>query len=847
MYYPNNIRPILAFLACFLFCQIQGFNQVFDINFANLGLARADLLTYERGFKLFIQDDNKVLHIGQSSGHPTFGPHTISVLRYNYNGQLDSSYSDDGVRLVKYQDLYDTYYHASDLQADQKLLLAGYCSSCRFVQRYLPDGSLDTSFADAGTLDVFEDGLYWDQIDVRALDNGQILLIRRYKPSAVAPVVYALYRYENDGTLDLTYGTNGRVDLEIPDVGEFLVGNYLILENQNFMASGSLMYVDSFGTEFEDLALLRWLPNGQLDPSFGDGGLARHPVLALSDMKLDAGGNAVCVGTVNLNQQGTTGSMAILRFDENGLIDSSFAVNGVQSVDIGVYADYANTVEIQANGNILIGGSYFNFGGGSVTDCALVRLLPDGSFDPDFGEDGVFKAGVASGTDIITDIALQDDNKVVFGGYGNYASFDIITARVILDNLVVTADQNLCAGESLVLNASTEWTPIGWANAENPDSLLTTGLALTVSPEETSTYLFYTNEDTASVTITILSAPSVQLPADTMFCAGEQLQVQADYPGAQYLWQDGSTNSGFVIEDSGIFWVDVSNACGTVRDSIAVDIIDLSFANLGDDQSHCDSASVVLGMAYPDLSYLWQDGSTEPIFTVSETGLYWLEVGLAGCQYRDSIYVELLTSSQADLMLTVCDSFTSPSGQFVWMESGVYQDVIPNAAGCDSLLTIHLTIPEIDATVSQNGGVLSANSPGLFYQWYRCENGLEVLPGETAQAFTVPQSGQYAVEVSDGLCSAFSECVQVDIVSSDSPEKDSFLLYPNPASDRVYLRFDSPGSRILSLTDMQGREVYTATTSDVEHPLSLAALPSGCYVLQVYAQGRVLRALVVRK
>ena len=111
---------------------------------------------------------------------------------------------------------------------------------------------------------------------------------------------------------------------------------------------------------------------------------------------------------------------------------------------------------------------------------------------------------------------------------------------------------------------------------------------------------------------------------------------------------------------------------------------------------------------------------------------------------------------------TSCGSYTAPDGQ-VYTSTGIYTAIIDNAAGCDSVITIDLTInPTPSAAVTQNGATLTATQTGAAYQWLDCDNGNAPIVGEVNQSFTPISTGNYAVIVTVNGCSNTSECRLVD-------------------------------------------------------------------------------------
>ncbi|MCB9203635.1 MAG: hypothetical protein H6603_01550 [Flavobacteriales bacterium] len=92
-----------------------------------------------------------------------------------------------------------------------------------------------------------------------------------------------------------------------------------------------------------------------------------------------------------------------------------------------------------------------------------------------------------------------------------------------------------------------------------------------------------------------------------------------------------------------------------------------------------------------------------------------------------------------------CGSYTSPLGN-VYTASASFTETIDNTLGCDSVISIDLTINNADASVSQNGTTLTADVAGASYQWLDCNNGNAVVNGENGQSFTPLASGEYALK-----------------------------------------------------------------------------------------------------
>jgi uncharacterized repeat protein (TIGR03803 family) len=138
--------------------------------------------------------------------------------------------------------------------------------------------------------------------------------------------------------------------------------------------------------------------------------------------------------------------------------------------------------------------------------------------------------------------------------------------------------------------------------------------------------------------------------------------------------------------------------------------------------------------------------------------------------------------------LTSCQRYISSSGRYTWTQSGTYIDTIAKAS-CDSVLTINLTISNINNTISPIGAsTIAANAFGANYQWLDCNNNYAIIPNETGQLFTPSQIGYYAVEVTANGCIDTSTCYPITVVGiSENQLSNNLAVFPNPTNSNVTL------------------------------------------------------------
>lgn len=143
------------------------------------------------------------------------------------------------------------------------------------------------------------------------------------------------------------------------------------------------------------------------------------------------------------------------------------------------------------------------------------------------------------------------------------------------------------------------------------------------------------------------------LNLNTSICAGNPLTLDVSTPNTSYLWQNGSVSPTFTASQPGIYWVKRTESC--VRtDTILVGLFPSPSVELGSDMPLCDG-SLNLNVASAGTSYLWQDNSSDPNFTVSDTGKYWVQVANQfGCKTADTIHV----NNNCDIGLYVPNTFS---------------------------------------------------------------------------------------------------------------------------------------------------------------------------------------------
>jgi len=144
----------------------------------------------------------------------------------------------------------------------------------------------------------------------------------------------------------------------------------------------------------------------------------------------------------------------------------------------------------------------------------------------------------------------------------------------------------------------------------------------------------------------------------------------------------------------------------------------------------------------------------------------------------------------------------------------------------------NVVLSGIDVSVSQVGTQLTASAAGMQYQWVDCDSNYTIIPGATNNTFTPTVTGNYAVIVSDSMCSDTSTCYLVDYTGVQEQQLSNLKIYPNPSNNGVF-NVQVDGTIVkLEVIDLTGRviAVPVQTSAGV---VDASTLMNGNYFLRV--------------
>lgn len=320
----------------------------------------------------------------------------------------------------------------------------------------------------------------------------------------------------------------------------------------------------------------------------------------------------------------------------------------------------------------------------------------------------------------------------------------------------------ICSGDSVVLDASRSGASYLWEDGSTDSTFTAMSEGVYEVQVRSRDTIFY-----REIQVLYDIQPTLEIGEDVVFCEGETLQLDASFPEpeAQYLWQDGSTQSSFTVSETGVYDVLVGLRGCVHADTIDVEVIAFPTVNFGEDKTQCIGDMPVLDVTTPGATYLWQDGSTDPTFSVSNAGEYAVTVTRDDCAVTDSVNFDFI-------------------------------DIPAGVLGEDSNLCIDETI------------VFDVEFPDATYLWQ---------DGSTDARFTIEEPGIYSVAVMVDECVMEDEvvieeqiydCIECDFFfpNAFTPDFDGIndelkILTPCPISEYNFAIFDRWGNQIFQTSN----------------------------------------------
>lgn len=407
------------------------------------------------------------------------------------------------------------------------------------------------------------------------------------------------------------------------------------------------------------------------------------------------------------------------------------------------------------------------------------------------------------------------------------------------------ADTTVCTALGLQLHVDHNmaapfqiaWTPAANLNAANI-------LSPTILVDHSATYVATLTDAngctaTGSVAITV-AFENMVTPVDLSACAGDQLVLDAGYPGSTYSWNNNATTQTITVAQNGQYVVTLSdtNACQVIK-TFNVLFNPLPTVDLGPDLALCGETDHVLDAGNAGNMITWSTGAHTQLITVDATGTYSVNVtDQNGCQASDAVQVAFHSLPEDALQdVTFCETSPvaldagNPGSTYAWNTgetgqsivpgaSGTYSVTVTTAQGCTGVFQAEVVrMPRVSVALGPDAEYCAGdpvqldpgNAQGITFLWNT---------GATTPTLDVTTSGTYSVTATNGYCS----------------DADTVVVVFHPAP--VNTISDQTACIGQSITFDAGNAGSTYTWSDNTHGPSITVQQPGTWSVHVVnAQG----------
>src|SRR5690554_4751300 len=824
-----------------------------------------------------IQQNNQILLAGDFTTYD--GSAKNNIARINPDGSVDPSFdppsngisSSDEIRVITPQN-------------DGKVLIGGTFTSfngsgngTRNIARMNSDGTRDTTFNVGGTGANLQGPLSGGIIQIIVQPDGRILIggvFSEYNGVSRNRIA----RLNSDGSLDTTFNPGADLTpVTLLSSNTYFSANIYLQPDGKILVYGVFEY--SYNGDIKN-SIIRLNPDGTYDPTFDSGlGVPYVPehkkitsIGMQADSKIILAGSLISYDGVAVNN--------VCRINPDGSFDNTF--------DSGSGTDGGGSpivVGLQADNKLIIRGGFTSYDGTPIN--RIARVNPDGTLDTSF--DPGTGTGPSNSYSVWAAI-LQPDEKILIGGaFTSYDGTGRSRVARILRNCVSNntgTDTHVSCGSftwdngnTYTSSNSTATRTLFDAAANGCDSVVTLDLTILpiaehlISETACSSYTWtsgngqtYTSSTIATDTIAGGAANGCDSIV-TLDLTINQPSTGIDVISAcdSYTWIDGinytSNNNTATHTISG----GSANGCDSI---VTLDLTINQPTNGTDTQIACESFTWIDNNTYTqsnntathtiiggningcdsivtlDLtinqpttgtdtqtaceSFTWIDNNT---YTQSNnTATHTITGGAVnGCDSTVSLNLTIIPEATGIDTQTACGSFT-------WIDNNTYTQsnnttthtIIGGATnGCDSVVTLDLTVININPTIIDSGDHLSVDfQTGDAYEWIDCENNQVIYTG---MDFYPSGSGNYQVKVYKEGCIETSSCYYYSALGlEDNKNNKPFVIYPNPTRNILFI--EGVNVKNIRILELSGKEVLVSKNMN---QIDVSHLSKGLYLIEI--------------
>jgi hypothetical protein len=231
----------------------------------------------------------------------------------------------------------------------------------------------------------------------------------------------------------------------------------------------------------------------------------------------------------------------------------------------------------------------------------------------------------------------------------------------------------------------------------------------------------------------------------------------------------------------------------------------------------------------PSGSYIWKNSGTYKDTIIGGNK--------AGCDSFVTVDLTIIKPINESLNPIGCGVYTSPLGK-MYYSTGTYYETLKSSLGCDSIkYTLNVTIINVNTQITRDWNTLSAVATSVGYRWLDCKNSMSYIAGQTNQQFTPSGSGQYAVEITESGCIDTSQCLNFAWTNVVNHVGIEMKLIPNPNTGSFQLQLDRELKNIrVSILDLKGVVIWKENYQNLTSQAISVNLQSGIYLIQINSE-----------
>ncbi len=455
------MKKLLLFSVVLAFWTVSNAQNAGELNpnFGTNGIFQfAPTNSFDEPNALLLQPDEKILTIGRARKDNT--RYNIYMSRHLADGSLDNSFGTDGIKIMLPFPEYDNDVFDAKLLDDGKILICGYLFGgannwMPFLLKLNSDGSYDTNFGEGGYISHQYEAVAITETMSLQQDGKIVTAGYISNPSDKAIVM----RYNENGQLDNSFGTNGHVIFEAPSSFSTNAVTSAIQADGKIVVAG--FAIDNTNSDNKGF-VTRLNTDGTIDTEFGengfftaDMGLGHDFTVDLkihSDGKIFVGGHSWIRNTPILQYD-----FCVLRLNSNGKLDQTYGNNGIASIRHKDGGNYSRNFAISETGSVYAVSDYIDELS-NVRDITIFSFDSNGVANNSFGENGIVSLDINERQDEVRNVEILKDGTLLICGrtFPSYTHSDIILANYFTDIEIDIQENHISKSVDIYPNPTTD-------------------------------------------------------------------------------------------------------------------------------------------------------------------------------------------------------------------------------------------------------------------------------------------------------------------------------------------------------------------------------------------------------